>query len=87
MNSDKTEVMLCGTMQKMCNVDIVSIDIDDGLIDVSDSVRNLGFFLDKNLSMSVHITNLRKSCYNEIRKISHIRPFIMKNVPSNLLYL
>ena len=76
MNADKTEVMLCGTMQKMSNVDIVSIDIDDDLIDVSESVRNLGFFLDKNLSMSVHITNLRKSCYYEIRKISHIRPFI-----------
>jgi hypothetical protein len=33
-------------------------------------------FLDENLNMSVHVTNIRKSCYNEIRKISHIRPFI-----------
>ena len=76
MNADKTEIMLCGSIQKLSNVNIESVVIDDDSIDVSESVRNLGFFLDKNLSMSVHVTNLRKSCYNEIRKISHIRPFI-----------
>ena len=76
MNADKTEVMFCGSNQRLNNVNICSIDIDDDLIDVSSSVRNLGFFLDKNLNMNVHVTNLRKSCYNEIRKISHVRPFI-----------
>ena len=76
MNADKTEVMFCGSTQRLNNVNISSIDIDDDLIDVSNSVRNLGFFLDKNLNMNVHVTNLRKSCYNEIRKISHIRPYI-----------
>ena len=68
--------MFCGSNQRLNNVNICSIDIDDDLIDVSSSVRNLGFFLDKNLNMNVHVTNLRKSCYNEIRKISHVRPFI-----------
>ena len=35
--------------------------------------------------MSVHITNLRKSCYNEIRKISHIRPFISEKCTIQLV--
>ena len=35
--------------------------------------------------MSVHVTNLRKSCYNEIRKISHIRPFISEKCTIQLV--
>ena len=53
MNADKTEVMFCGSTQRLNNLNISSIDIDDDLIDVSNSVRNLGFFLDKNLNMSM----------------------------------
>ena len=85
MNADKTEIMLCGSFQKLNNVCIDSIEIDDDSIDVSNSVRNLGFFLDKNLNMSVHVTNLRKSCYYEIRKISHIRPFISEKCTIQLV--
>ena len=76
MNADKTEILLCGSIQKLNNVNIDCIEIDDDSIDISNSVRNLGFFLDKNLNMNVHVTNLRRNCYNEIRKISHVRPFI-----------
>ena len=50
MNADKTEIMLCGSFQKLNNVCIDSIEIDDDSIDVSNSVRNLGFFLDKILT-------------------------------------
>ena len=85
MNADKTEILLCGSIQKLNNVNIDCIEIDDDSIDISNSVRNLGFFLDKNLNMNVHVTNLRKSCYNEIRKISHIRPFISEKCTIQLV--
>ena len=50
MNADKTEILLCGSIQKLKNVNIDCIEIDDDSIDISNSVRNLGFFLDKNLN-------------------------------------
>ena len=52
---------------------MVSINIDNDPIEISDHVRNLGFFLDKHLNMNVHVSNLRKSCYFELRKISYIK--------------
>ena len=76
MNGDKTEIMICGSIPKLRNIQIESINIDNDPIDISDNVRNLGFFLDKHLNMNVHVSNLRKSCYFELRKISHVRPFI-----------
>ena len=76
MNADKTEIMICGSVQKLNNVNFDSIVIDDDAISISESVRNLGFYFDKNFNLNVHISNIRKSCYNEIRKISHIRPYL-----------
>ena len=65
-------------------IDIDSINIDNDPIDISDHVRNLGFFLDKHLNMNVHVSNLRKTCYYEIRKISNIRPFIDEKCAAQL---
>ena len=47
MNADKTKVMFCGSTQRLNNVNINSIDVDDDLIDFSNSVRNHAFFLTK----------------------------------------
>lgn len=35
--------------------------------------------------MDVHVSYLRKSCYNEIRKISHLRPFIDESATIKLV--
>ena len=76
MNCDKTEVMLCGTRAKLKNIDTDSIVVCNDLISLSSNVRNLGFFFDQNFNLNVHISQIRKSCYFEIRRISHLRPFI-----------
>ena len=75
-NADKTEIMICGSVQKLNNVNLDSIVIDDDAISISESVRNLGFYFDKIFNLNAHISNLRKICYYEIRKISHIRPHL-----------
>ena len=50
MNADKTEIMICGSVQKLNNVNLDSIVIDDDAISISESVRNLGFYLDKKFN-------------------------------------
>ena len=45
----------------------------------------LVFFLDKHLNMNVHVSNLRKSCYFELRKNSHISPFIDEKCTTQLV--
>ena len=85
MNADKTEIMICGSVQKLNNVNFDSIVIDDDDVSISESVRNLGFYFDKNFNLNVHISNLRRSCYNEIRKISHIRPHLNEKCTIQLI--
>ena len=77
--------MLCGSTQKLKKIDVDSAIIDDDSIEISDTISDLGFFLEKNLNMNAHVTSLRKSCYNELRKISHIRPFIDEHCAKQLI--
>ena len=48
---------MCGSIPKLRNIQIESINIDNDPIDISDNVRNLGFFLDKHLNMNIHVSN------------------------------
>ena len=76
MNNEKTEVMLCGTNGKLKNLELDSVQIGNCSIKFSNEVKDLGIFIDKNISFDHHISHLRKCCYAELRKISTIRPFI-----------
>ena len=62
MNCDKTEIMLCGTSSKLKNIDVDSVVICNDLISFSSNVKNLGFFIDQNFNLNLHVSNLRKKC-------------------------
>ncbi len=76
MNTDKTEVMLCGTSSKLKSINVDSADICDDTVSFSSHVKNLGVFMDQNFNLQIHISKTRQKCYFELRKISHFRPFI-----------
>ena len=56
MNDDKTELMAIGTRSKLSQVipNLAPMSISGCDIPLSQSVRNLGFYLDETLSMDVH---------------------------------
>ena len=85
MNSDKTDLMLCGTTCKLKCIDVDCVDIGNDCISFSDNVKNLGVFLDQNFNLNSHVSHVRKSCYNEIRKISHLRSFIDEQSTTQLV--
>ena len=64
MNDDKTELMAIGTRSKLSQVipNLASMSISGCDIPFSQSVRNLGFYLDETLSMDAHITYLCRIC-------------------------
>ena len=74
LNADKTETMLFNSSKLehppalllICRV----------IISFSDSVRNLNFYLDKDLSMKEHINFLCKTAFLEIRRISTIHHYL-----------
>ena len=60
MNDDKTEPMAIGTRSKLSQVipNLAPMSISGCDIPFSQSVRNLGFYLDETLSMDAHIKYL-----------------------------
>ena len=77
LNSDKTEAMIINPKKFLIHSDRLTVGEDT--IYFSDSAKNLGVFLDSNLSMDTHITNLCKNIYFEIRRLRHMSSFVDTN--------
>ena len=84
MNNDKTEIMACGTLVKLKQINIDSVTIGSECIALADEVKDLGVFIDSNMSFNQHVSFLRKSCHFQLRKISSIRPFISEQSAKQL---
>ena len=75
MNEDNTELMAIGTRSKLNQVsrNLAPTSISGCDVPFSQSVRNLGFYLDKTLSMDAHIKYYILFC--QLRRIGKIRSF------------
>jgi len=82
LNDDKTEVMYVGN-KKFRNAS--ALRSGEATIDIVDKVKNLGVFLDSNLSMEHQLNNLVKSLSWQLKKISSIRHFISGEVTVKLV--
>ena len=85
MNNEKTEFMLAGTLSKLNDILVKSISIDGEEIPISPKVKNLGVILDNHLTMDQAVSQVRKSCYFELRKIAHLRPLISEEATKQLV--
>ena len=86
MNDDKTELMAIGTRSKLSQVihNLAPMSIAGCDIPFSQSVRNLGFYLDETLSMDTHIKYLRRILFCQLRKIGKIRSFLSTDAANKL---
>ena len=55
--NDKTEFLSIGTRGQLDNVNVSEIVVGQANVPAVRTVRNLGRWLDTNLTMSVHISN------------------------------
>ena len=62
-----------------------TVALGNSIIPFSDHVRNLGFFLDKDLSMQQHITKTCQAAYIEVRRISSIRHYLTLDATKTLV--
>ena len=77
LNEDKTEVILINP--KNYDVNVSNLLVGDEDVHFSDYAKNLGVFIDKDLTMDCQITNLSKAVYLEIRRLKHISNFVDEN--------
>ena len=78
MNDDKTELMAFGTRSKLSQVipNLAPMSISGCDIPFSQSVRNLGFYLDGMLCMDAHIKYLCRILFCQLHRIGKIRSFL-----------
>ena len=70
MNDHKTEIMPVGTKAKLKSVpETSSLTLSGSTIPFSYKVRNLGVYLDSNLSMDQHVNFLCRSVFLELCRI------------------
>ena len=76
-NDDKSESLLVNP--KNYEIEANHIKVGDISVNFSESAKNLGFHLDSKIAMNVHIKNISKAVYLEIRKLKHISKFVDEN--------
>ena len=69
-NDTKTEFLIIGIRQQQVKVTIDSIDVGDADIKPPQTVRNLGFYFEKHMSMNVHVS---KACSKTFRGLYNRR--------------
>ena len=86
LNEDKTELIPIATSHKLKSVPNSSTVTFSGTqIPFSNTVRNLGVYLDRSLSMEAHVNTLCKSIFLELRRISQIRPLLTEAAAKSLM--
>ena len=86
-NPSKTEVMWFGTsasLAKLRDTD-VSLQIGADRIQPSTSVRDLGIWLDSELSMKLNIGKTVRACFYQLRRLKQVRRVLGQDVSASLV--
>ena len=85
MNNAKTEFILYGSQLQLDKCIMDEILIVDLIIKRSETVQQLGVFLDKNLNFKHHITTKCKNAMKSILKIKNIRKYLTQSAAEILV--
>ena len=77
LNPGKTEIVVFGSPAILKELSIQGTFLDPvTCIRFSPVVKNLGFRLDCNLSFKQQVASLKSSCFNKLRYIAKMKPFL-----------
>ena len=82
----KTEFLVIGTPQQLSKVEIGHVNVGGVTINAVDSVRNLGSWFDKHMSMSVHVGKMCSKALGGLYKIRQIRKFLSVDTTKTLIH-
>ena len=87
LNDNKTELMLVTSNRTKHLHDLpTSITIGNAQIPFLQSVKNLGFTLDCHHAMNAHVSNIARTCYIELRRLTTIRGFLTSSATATLVF-
>ena len=86
MNETKTEFLLIGTKQHLTKVNVDHMKVANADIVPHSPVKNLGVWLDSNLSMVEHITKASSAAFFHLYNIRRIRKYLSKENTETLIH-
>ena len=86
MNDSKTEFLIIGSRQQLEKISIDSIKVGDSIVTAVDSVRDLGAYLDKNMSMEAHINTKCKAAFGQLYNLRRIRKYLTREATETLVH-
>ena len=87
LNDDKTECMLFGTENALKNHEqFQHMMIGASNVKIVPVVRNLGVYIDSNLTMKKQISNSVKVCNHHLRNITFIRKYLNEDTLKMLIH-
>ena len=86
LNDNKTELMLV-TSKRTKHLHSLPTSITNGnaQIPFKKSVKNLGFTLDCHRTMNLHVFNIARTCYFELRRLASFRRFLTSTATVTLV--
>ena len=73
LNPGKTEFLWCSTARRLHLIDSGVFSLGGGHITASTSVRDLGAYFDRDMSMTTHVNRPVSSSFYQLRRIKTIR--------------
>ena len=80
LNADKTEVIWFSSARRQHQIPTAQFVIGNDVINPVSSVRDLGIYLDSDLSMRSHVSRTVSACFASLRQIRSIRWSITRPV-------
>ena len=84
LNADKTEFIWCTSSRRQHQIPTASFVIGADVI-TPVSVRDLGIYLDSDLSMRTHISKTLSACFAVLRQLRSIRRSVTRPVLQSLV--
>ena len=85
LNADKTEFIWCTSSRRQHQIPTASFVIGADVITPVSSVRDLGIYLDSDLSMRTHISKTVSACFAVLRQLRSIRRSVTRPVLQSLV--
>ena len=85
LNADKTEVIWCTSSRRQHQIPSAPFAVGTDVVSPVSSVRDLGIYIDSDLSMRTHVSRTVSACFAKLRQIRSIRRSVTRPVLQSLV--
>ena len=85
LNTDKTEVIWCTSARRQHQLPTTPLIVGSDVVTPVSSVRDLGIYIDSDLSMRTHVSKTVAACFASLRQIRSIRRSVTRPVLQSLI--